>query len=177
MNIEQFSIHHPLPEMGVYTPVPKLHYKPAVSERVFCHHEVCHLAELMFTTSKGTFPLNKYRNIEKAKKNNKPFVVVNSVRCQTLFSTDKLNVLKQTDKASILKKFPSVTTKPAKQDRRHTTTTAPSANGITDHNSELNYVLRKPTLLVPHMRTILKCVLWSSKAYPCPFSSSHRHLV
>ncbi|XP_052356346.1 target of Nesh-SH3-like isoform X14 [Oncorhynchus keta] len=43
---------------------------------------------------------------------------------------NKLNVLKQTDKASILKKFPSVTTKPAKQDRRHTTTTAPSANDI-----------------------------------------------
>ncbi|XP_070969041.1 target of Nesh-SH3-like isoform X14 [Oncorhynchus clarkii lewisi] len=43
---------------------------------------------------------------------------------------NKLNVLKQTDKASILKKFPSVTTKPAKQDRRHTTTTAPSVNDI-----------------------------------------------
>ncbi|XP_071015717.1 target of Nesh-SH3-like isoform X7 [Oncorhynchus clarkii lewisi] len=43
---------------------------------------------------------------------------------------NKLNVLKQTDKASILKKFPSVTAKPAKQDRRHTTTTAPSANDI-----------------------------------------------
>ncbi|XP_064826087.1 target of Nesh-SH3-like isoform X10 [Oncorhynchus masou masou] len=43
---------------------------------------------------------------------------------------NKLNVLKQTDKASILKKFPSVTTKPAKQDRRHTTTSAPSANDI-----------------------------------------------
>uniref|UniRef100_A0A8C8HTF9 Fibronectin type-III domain-containing protein n=1 Tax=Oncorhynchus tshawytscha TaxID=74940 RepID=A0A8C8HTF9_ONCTS len=43
---------------------------------------------------------------------------------------NKLNVLKQTDKASILKKFPSVTTKPAKQDHRHTTTTAPSANDI-----------------------------------------------
>ncbi|XP_052365851.1 target of Nesh-SH3-like isoform X6 [Oncorhynchus keta] len=43
---------------------------------------------------------------------------------------NKLNVLKQTDKASILKKFPSVTTKPVKQDRRHTTTTAPSANDI-----------------------------------------------
>uniref|UniRef100_A0A8C7M9Y3 ABI family, member 3 (NESH) binding protein b n=1 Tax=Oncorhynchus kisutch TaxID=8019 RepID=A0A8C7M9Y3_ONCKI len=43
---------------------------------------------------------------------------------------NKLNVLKQTDKASIFKKFPSVTTKPAKQDRRHTTTTAPSANDI-----------------------------------------------
>lgn len=73
MNIEQFSIHLPLPEIGVYTPVPKLHYKPAVSERVFCHHEVCHLAELMFTTSKGTFPISKYRNIEKAKKNDKLF--------------------------------------------------------------------------------------------------------
>ncbi|XP_045072595.1 ABI family, member 3 (NESH) binding protein b isoform X6 [Coregonus clupeaformis] len=43
---------------------------------------------------------------------------------------DKLNVLKQTDKASILKKFPSVTSKPAKQERRHTTTTAPSVNDI-----------------------------------------------
>ncbi|XP_036838411.1 target of Nesh-SH3 isoform X15 [Oncorhynchus mykiss] len=43
---------------------------------------------------------------------------------------NKLNVLKQTDKASILKKFPSVTAKPAKQDRRHTTTTAPSVNDI-----------------------------------------------
>uniref|UniRef100_A0A673XJP6 ABI family, member 3 (NESH) binding protein b n=1 Tax=Salmo trutta TaxID=8032 RepID=A0A673XJP6_SALTR len=43
---------------------------------------------------------------------------------------NKLNVLKQTDKASILNKFPSVTAKPAKQDRRHTTTTAPSANDI-----------------------------------------------
>ncbi|XP_020337991.2 target of Nesh-SH3 isoform X11 [Oncorhynchus kisutch] len=43
---------------------------------------------------------------------------------------NKLNVLKQTDKASILRRFPSVTTKPAKQDRRHTTTTAPSANDI-----------------------------------------------
>lgn len=168
MNIEQFSIHLPLPEIGVYTPVPKLHYKPAVSERVFCHHEVCHLAELMFTTSKGTFPLSKYRNIESQEKR-QTFFFVNNVLCQTLFSTDKLNVLKQTDKASILNKFPSVTAKPAKQDRRHTTTTAPSVNGITDHNSDLNYVLRRPTLLVPHV--------WSSKAYPCPFSSSHRHLV
>eukprot|EP00063_Salmo_salar_P031480 XP_014006315.1 PREDICTED: target of Nesh-SH3-like isoform X13 [Salmo salar] len=43
---------------------------------------------------------------------------------------NKLNVLKQTDKASILNKFPSVTAKPAKQDRRHTTTTAPSVNDI-----------------------------------------------
>ncbi|XP_071186358.1 target of Nesh-SH3-like isoform X12 [Salvelinus alpinus] len=43
---------------------------------------------------------------------------------------NKLNVLKQTDKASILKKFPSVTAKPAKQDRRHTTTTTPSVNDI-----------------------------------------------
>ncbi|XP_029596333.1 target of Nesh-SH3 isoform X9 [Salmo trutta] len=43
---------------------------------------------------------------------------------------NKLNVLKQTDKASILKKFPSVTAKPAKQDRRHTATTAPSVNDI-----------------------------------------------
>uniref|UniRef100_A0A4W5Q612 ABI family, member 3 (NESH) binding protein b n=1 Tax=Hucho hucho TaxID=62062 RepID=A0A4W5Q612_9TELE len=43
---------------------------------------------------------------------------------------NKLNVLKQTDKASILKKFPLVTAKPAKQDRRHTTTTAPSVNDI-----------------------------------------------
>lgn len=144
---------------GVYTPVPKLHYKPAVSEIVFCHHEVCHLAELMFTTSKGTFPLSKYRNIEKAKKNDKLFCCCKQRAFQTLFSTDKLNVLKQTDKASILKKFPSVTTKPAKQDRRHTTTTAPSVNGITDHNSEINYVLSRPTLLVPHVRTILKCVL------------------
>ncbi|XP_071186341.1 target of Nesh-SH3-like isoform X13 [Salvelinus alpinus] len=43
---------------------------------------------------------------------------------------NKLNVLKQTDKASILKKFPSVTAKPAKQDRRYTTTTTPSVNDI-----------------------------------------------
>ncbi|KAL1022092.1 hypothetical protein UPYG_G00022090 [Umbra pygmaea] len=40
----------------------------------------------------------------------------------------KVNDLKQTDKASILKKFNSVTVKPAKQDRRHTTTIAPFVN-------------------------------------------------
>ncbi|XP_019897608.2 ABI family, member 3 (NESH) binding protein b isoform X5 [Esox lucius] len=40
---------------------------------------------------------------------------------------DKVNDLKLTDKASILK-FTSVTAKPAKQDRRQTTTTAPSVN-------------------------------------------------
>ncbi|XP_062302656.1 ABI family, member 3 (NESH) binding protein b isoform X16 [Osmerus eperlanus] len=42
---------------------------------------------------------------------------------------DKLNGLKQTDMASVLKpKFPSVTAKPAKQERKHTTTIAPAVN-------------------------------------------------
>ncbi|KAJ8351899.1 hypothetical protein SKAU_G00233750 [Synaphobranchus kaupii] len=42
---------------------------------------------------------------------------------------DKTNDLKQVDKASILKpNFPSVTAKPAKQDRKQTTTAAPTLN-------------------------------------------------
>uniref|UniRef100_A0A3P8Z776 Fibronectin type-III domain-containing protein n=1 Tax=Esox lucius TaxID=8010 RepID=A0A3P8Z776_ESOLU len=59
---------------------------------------------------------------------------VQHYKCNTLILApvyhelnSKVNDLKLTDKASILK-FTSVTAKPAKQDRRQTTTTAPSVN-------------------------------------------------
>ncbi|KAM6945320.1 target of Nesh-SH3-like [Aplochiton taeniatus] len=46
-----------------------------------------------------------------------------------LSEMDKLNLLKQADKLSILRpKFPTVTVKPAKQERKHTATVAPVAN-------------------------------------------------
>nr|XP_046179643.1 target of Nesh-SH3-like isoform X13 [Oncorhynchus gorbuscha] len=86
-------------------------------------------------SQKGAALLTPTLGSEKANNNNlgsRPSIPVNKKTNLVGKPGDmnKLNVLKQTDKASILKKFPSVTTKPAKQDRRHTTTTAPSANDI-----------------------------------------------
>ncbi|XP_052356345.1 target of Nesh-SH3-like isoform X13 [Oncorhynchus keta] len=86
-------------------------------------------------SQKGASLLTPALGSEKANNNNlgsRPSIPVNKKTNLVGKPGDmnKLNVLKQTDKASILKKFPSVTTKPAKQDRRHTTTTAPSANDI-----------------------------------------------
>ncbi|XP_064879768.1 target of Nesh-SH3-like isoform X5 [Oncorhynchus nerka] len=86
-------------------------------------------------SQKGAALLTPALGSEKANNNNlgsRPSIPVNKKTNLVGKPGDmnKLNVLKQTDKASILKKFPSVTTKPAKQDRRHTTTTAPSANDI-----------------------------------------------
>ncbi|XP_042152609.1 ABI family, member 3 (NESH) binding protein b isoform X12 [Oncorhynchus tshawytscha] len=86
-------------------------------------------------SQKGASLLTPTLGSEKANNNNlgsRPSIPVNKKTNLVGKPGDmnKLNVLKQTDKASILKKFPSVTTKPAKQDHRHTTTTAPSANDI-----------------------------------------------
>ncbi|XP_045555149.1 target of Nesh-SH3 isoform X13 [Salmo salar] len=86
-------------------------------------------------SQKGASLLTPALGSEKANNNNlgsRPSIPVNKKTNLVGKPGDmnKLNVLKQTDKASILKKFPSVTAKPAKQDRRHTTTTAPSVNDI-----------------------------------------------
>ncbi|XP_031679822.1 target of Nesh-SH3 isoform X8 [Oncorhynchus kisutch] len=86
-------------------------------------------------SQKGASLLTPALGSEKANNNNlgsRPSIPVNKKTNLVGKPGDmnKLNVLKQTDKASILRRFPSVTTKPAKQDRRHTTTTAPSANDI-----------------------------------------------
>uniref|UniRef100_A0AAQ6AL51 Fibronectin type-III domain-containing protein n=1 Tax=Amphiprion ocellaris TaxID=80972 RepID=A0AAQ6AL51_AMPOC len=63
-----------------------------------------------------------------------------------LFSSDKVNNLKQTDKLPILKpKVPAVTAKPTKPERKHTTTVAPATAGTGESWEDSDLFKSQPT--------------------------------